>query len=75
MEFPISYSLPDGTQVEVSMMEDGKNFTFHLDKPTGHTDSFNWAPHPGAGEQGANEDPQQAEAIDLFLKLQKENGE
>ncbi len=76
-DFPLIYSLADGTRVEVDRMEDNKTFSFHLDKPTGQTDSFTWAPHPGTIQsltetQDGSGDPQHEEAVDLFMSFHNE---
>ena len=76
-DFPLIYSLADGTRVEVDRMEDQKTFSFHLDKPTGQTDSFTWAPQPGTGQSltetaVSTGDPQHEEAVDLFMSFHNE---
>ena len=78
MEFPISFSLQDDTNVKVDEMDDHINFTFILDKPTGQTDSFTWVPNPaneGKKQEPpkGEEDPQRREAIELFLQLREED--
>lgn len=73
MDFPLAYSLQDETQVKVDLMEDGKTFTFYLDKPTGQTDSFTWAEDGAKPDvQTGSEDPQREEAIALFLSVKVE---
>ena len=70
-DFPYIYSLADGTQVEADRLDDGKSFSFHLDKPTGQTDSFTWAPESDGGKESLP-DPPHAEAIRLFLEAHKD---
>lgn len=79
-EFPLIYSLADGTRVEVDRVEDHKTFSFHLDKPTGQTDSFTWAPHPGTVQSltetpDGSGDPQHEEAVELFMSFHNEADE
>lgn len=76
LQYPISYTLEDGTNVKVDRMEEDKNYTFILDKPTGQTDSFTTALQTSTepGQQPSmptDEDSQRKEAIELFLKLQR----
>ncbi|MEO6733295.1 MAG: hypothetical protein ABIN01_18880 [Ferruginibacter sp.] len=75
VDFPVNYSLEDGTTVKVDRLDDGKGFTFILDKPTGQTDSFTWVSQ-AATDQPVNqeaEDPQRKEAIDLFVELESDD--
>lgn len=77
MDFPVNYSLEDGTTVKVDRLDEDKSFTFLLDKPTGQTDSFTWAKQAATDQppNAESEDPQRKEAIDLFLELDVDDQE
>ena len=82
INFPLYYSLKDGTKVEVTTGTEQGSFIFILDQPTGNTESFIWsadktantassASLPVSNSPVVETNPQIAEAIELFQYLQQ----
>ena len=78
INFPLYYSLKDGTKVEVTTGNEQGSFIFILDQPTGNTESFTWSADKGENGTSSSIDngpvaeanPQVTEAIELFQYLQ-----
>jgi|GEM_PF-3650419 len=72
--YPCTFTLNDGTSVEVNLVLDGKAFMFHLTSAEKDAESFVWTP-PGVGPAQFNYESElstnEMEALQAFLKMQR----
>jgi hypothetical protein len=76
MNFPITYQLKDGTDVEVSQTKTLDKFVFDFSKNQRLFDTYTWTPantvakEAEAGNATYNHNPRQKEALEIFWKMQ-----
>jgi hypothetical protein len=75
MNFPITYQLMDGTDVEVSQTKTLQKFVFDFSKNQRLFDSYTWTPavtvekETEQGNATYNHHPRQKEALEIFWKM------